>query len=810
MENVEDGAWIAALAAPWAIAPHPNFSQGTITGPGLLALVTLFRSLDLERYSEFAGDDVNPLVSALIDAASRSTTEGTVRSGREDLWKIAQNRKSSTGMRVAATILATVADVELDEIAPVVGKIEAIVTELVEIDQTRSGRLAIALLQQQSAARKFELFDYAGAFQVLDSIPKLIATFGPWDEFPVSPGIGWNSQKIQDDVQAALIQHGMELRARMEGFEGSKWVEVVRSRPNWPDYKGAISAASADRKLVDLHFEKSIGLTNRRMTWSANDPVISPALESLMVAELSGDVNAYMIARRTLAQLRVLHANDNPSEQNDWYVGEALRLFRQSRSKAELDRTLDWIYLQGPSQALKNDADLILNRIDFPRRVTATDLSVLSSAAPYLSPPKLAKALSSALHFLDSPKGPPGSAPADERTAWKAISRLLPDSGMDEMVAESALRVIASSSYLDLVETDLLRLLDSLDWEKVSPLVVEGWRNWGRTLTGTTAPAELARRASRVHSEVSDEPSIADADGIDLAVKLVANHGNPSSIPDSALLRAERSCMESLAAISNNARRGSFSFGGIDTADLSTLFAKVFNREALWISVAEFLTEPAVTRTQKERSLHRIASYGESVVPEPAQCLIRNNWISVVATRPLEPFNDSLPDTTFPAALRVGVVLRILSRDEAIEAVAQITGSKSSDERTAACTLLLDIAETYSEWVLAQTMLLSLVSDPSPEVRSEAAKSLAVAGKHTTAVSTLVRRTLSSALQSDGLRTPLLTIHGFQKLAAAGELDSYDDEILTMLRLLSENHEASTIRKAASLVFSPDFDVPQS
>ncbi|UYB36355.1 hypothetical protein N9A08_01300 [Arthrobacter koreensis] len=99
-------------------------------------------------------------------------------------------------------------------------------------------------------------------------------------------------------------------------------------------------------------------------------------------------------------------------------------------------------------------------------------------------------------------------------------------------------------------------------------------------------------------------------------------------------------------------------------------------------------------------------------------------------------------------------------------------------------------------------MLLNLTRDPNPEVRAQSSKTLAIVGRMPTDVSPLVTATLISALESDGIQTPLLTIHGFQKLAGLNALSSYDESVLSVLQSMSVTHKARIIRKAAQLVFA--------
>ncbi len=800
MENLDSGAWVAAVVAPWAVAPHPNFSQESVTGPGLLALVAQFRLKDMDRYEAALPDGSPPWVMDLVRAARKSILVESVRSGADELWAIANLDAAPPTARVAAAIFAAVAEVELDEHNRAVEGLLNVANDLRTLTSSVNG-VALSLVHQQVAARQFELFEYDAAMESLARVSDYLALDDRWDAFPVSLGISWNAEVVEGDVRTAISDHCLELRARIEGFQGTAWVDVVKSRSSWPDQRSEASSAARDRKFVEQTFEQWIGSRGKRRVWSNRDPIITPALESLLAAELSGDVNAFMQRRESLAQLRILRNSDNPDSESIWEVQDSLRLLRRSRSRESLKRALDWIYLQGPDSALQRDASTILQRDGFPHDVSAFDLLVLSAAAPYLSPESIASSMDSALSFLTSPRGAPGSRPEDERTAWSAVVRLLEESNRHDEVAKKALDAAKKSSFLQLIEGDLVRLLDTLDWDAVESEVVTGWVTWGQENYDQTDAKDLAHRAIHVKKSVDHNVVLQGLSGMDQVLYLLRHKDDFRAVPPETVLVAETVCLESLARIREEANNGATSFGSTDSGEVSTIFAHMYSRPLVWEAVAAMLTDPRVARELKERALDRIADYGSEAVPETVQASLRSNWMAVLESENVEAFfSDSNAEPKFAEAIRAGAVLKILTRDDAIATVTALAGSRVTDDRTAAAEILPDAAAAHGDWEWAQLLLLQLTQDSNATVRSQASRGLAWVGTRQTGISPLVRAALTESLQRGGIRTPLLTLHGFQRLNTRGNWLEYGDEIVSLVKNMSASHPARVVRRAATQV----------
>ncbi|WP_369745197.1 hypothetical protein [Paenarthrobacter sp. AMU7] len=799
MEILNGGAWIAAVAAPWAVAPHPNFSQDNVEASGLLALVARCRPDDLQRYS-----DLLPLSEAdwavrLIDAAKRSVILGSVRRGADDLWTLTRNETMPVEAAVAAAMFATVAEVELDERATALLRLEPLKKRFTS-GSSRTSALAAALLHQQIAARKFEMLDYAGSLDELNYVETFLAVEGEWSQFTVSHGISWNSDLVSQDIWESLTSQSRELRSRIEGFSGETWVKVVKSRTSWPDMRAGFVSASRDRKYVENAFETRIGSRKLGRTFRNEDPIISPALEALLTAELRGDVNEFMKGRESLAQIRILREAENTSSSSAWEIQDGLRLLRQARAKESLKRSLDWISMRGPDIALSKDAELILGRSSFPSDITEFDLLVLSAAAPYLGTTDLSKSLKATTDFLHRLREAPRPVHVDERILWSSMVKLLPETDLDDLVARRALLAFADQVSLELVESDLVRLIEAINWSIVSRETIDEWRAWGKSHLGREALASIPSRAVNVHLPADHARQLLSASDSDLALYLVSNSQELFDVDSAVIARAEHTCISDLQKIRDSAKQGMISFGDTDSAELSTVFAHIYGRQRVWTAVAAYLSDSSVPRELKARALTRFAEYGKDGIPIEAASILQSNWENLMGSEVRGIFSEPDESSKFTEAIRAGSVLHIIPKDQSLAEATELAGSLSPDERVAAAQMIPDIANAYAEWAWSQLLLLQLSRDVDATVRSHASRSLAVVGSISTNITPLVSAALLTALRAGGIRVPLLTLHGLQKAAASGQWNDYSSEIRSEVHRVSAEHPARIIRLAASHV----------
>ncbi|MFE5836723.1 hypothetical protein [Arthrobacter sp. NPDC056493] len=804
MEILNSNAWIAAVAAPWAMAPHPNFSQDLVTGPSLLALVAQFRLDDVERYEKVLSPQEPLWVLDLVHRAKDSLQYGTVETGAGGLWDISVKPDIPPAARVAAALFASVAEVEMDEVPAAIANLQSLRDELTTSNPRSTSSLALGLVNLQIASRQFELFEYNAAGQSLETVLNHVSQTEESEAFPVSLGIGWDSHTVLQDIREAISAHRLELAARMEGFQGTTWVDVVKSRAPWPDYRGRIPAANRDRRYVEHAFDEIVGANRRRRTIYHTDPMITPALESLLVAELTGNVNAFMRERAALAQVRLLQHHRAVDASNFWDVQESLRLLRRARDKDHLKNVLELIYLQGPDAALLGDANAILRRSSFPNDVTLADLTVVSFAAQFLDQEDLERGLEAALAFIQSPRSTQGSQVADERGAWSAIGKLLPDSGKDNQVAQASLGVVISGRLsLDLVEGELLRVLQNLNWKAVDPQTVDAWKVWGSKHASDRPSNELARLASNIQAPLDYAAILPKIPQSALAEYLVRNYEALKDVSEEVIESAEVDCISTLQGIREEAIRGVFTLKSVDPGEVSVIFAKLFRRARVWTAVAGLLTDKNVARELKERALQRIAEFGASVVPTDARGLLKNAWSGVIDSKRQDIFSDGDADRQFTEGYRVGAVLGIFSRDEIIAKGTEISCSSISEDREAACDLLTEAAAVVDEWEWCQLLLLQLAHDADARVRSRAARSLASVSTIKTGISALVERAVVEALESDGINIPLMALHGLQQITHKGDgLES--DEIVAAVERLKNGHAARVIRKAADHALNPE------
>lgn len=791
-----DSSWVSSVVAPWAMSPHPNFSQDRIQGPGLLALVAQLRANDLERYRDLLGPETPEWVTALVDAAWQSVNGTSIHDGAAELWKLVDNATIPLGARVAAALFGTVAQVEMDEPETAVTRLRTL-AEVLRADfqateeASPSKVLVLRVLLIQLALREYETSNRSQAQNVLAELRELNNVRGRWDRFPVSKGISWDSVRVQKDAFEATRVHERMLTSRMEGFEGDTWIDVVRARSPWSDTRIRAHAASRDNQFVKQHFQDVAAPSTKKTLWASGNPVLREGWESLLAAELSANIYEIGNGRSALGRIRILV---EPLDAGA--IQDALRLLRLAGDKDSLEGAIHRIQSQGPTEALQNDASVIRRRSSFPRRMSQPDLMVISAAANFMDPAELNAALEGVFSYLQSPSSEnSGRSFQDERSTWAAVARLLPDSGADDRVASQALQYLQTHQNTRILEDTFQNLVEEIDWEAVSADIQDAWRAWGRLHADQEGSKNLAAQASGIGVPLTSRRAYEALSDYYVAVQIANYHPDGAVLADTDKERAIQACLNGLRDIQNQAGSGSMSFGGHDLGLLSLALAVKFDEVRLWDAVTELLIDPAVDGYYKKAALDRLsASY--SKIPERSLRTLRSNWRSVIDSPHADsPFSsEKLP--YFPEAIRFGSLLKVLSRDEAVGAVTDMAGGDSASSRKAACSILPFVAREFGEAEWGQVLLLQLSRETEPVVRALAGHGLALVGNMESTMRPIVHRRLVELLEADGILVPLRTLHGFQIVAREGSWN-YGGGVEAQISLLVQESRARVLRKAA-------------
>ncbi|MDT0194317.1 hypothetical protein Q9R30_02995 [Arthrobacter sp. AB6] len=730
-----------------------------------------------------------------MDAAWLSVNETSMFEGASKLWDIVDNTEIPIGARIAAALFATVAQVEMDEPEVAVARLRALAEVLrADIRETEeispSKLLVLRVLLIQLALREYETSGRTEARHILAELRELDHARGRWDRFPVSNGVSWDSARVQKDAFEATRVHERMLTSSMESFEGDTWIEVVKARAPWSDTRIKAHAASRDSQFLKQHFQNATGNGTKKTLWASGDPVLREGWESLLAAELSANLYEISNCRAALGRLRILTEPTDASA-----IQDGLRLLRIAGDRESLEGAIHMIQSQGPTRALQGDATVVRQRSSFPRRVGQTDLMVISAAANFMEPSELNAALEGVFSYLQTPSETSARSFRDERSAWTAVSRLLPDSDADDRVASEALRYLQESSSLRILEDTFQGLVEELNWNAVSAEVQEDWRVWARQNADQEGARNLAAQASCIGLPATSTRAYGALSDYYLAVQLANYHPDDAALSDIDKERAIKACLDGLLEIRNQAGSGSMSFGGHDLGLLSLILADKFNESRLRDAVTDLLIDPAVDGYYKKAALDRLsASYSQ--FPKPTLRRLRSNWRSI-ADSPHEdsPFSsEQLP--YFPEAIRLGAHLKVLSRDEAVGAVTEMAGGGSASSRKAACATLPFVAREFDEPEWGQVLLLQLSRDSDSVVRALAGHGLALVGHMDSSMSAIVYRRLIELLEADGILIPLRTLHGFQIIAGEG-LWNFPSSVEAQISLLADQSRARVLRKAS-------------
>ncbi|WP_416404680.1 hypothetical protein [Arthrobacter sp. LFS091] len=794
--NIE---WLVATVAPWTISPHPNFGVKTITPAAKLALITEYRDLrELDRYTVELIGESSAWQEALLVAARDSLFSDGLQDAVDRLWVTSEDQNVPVGARAAAALYASVGLADLERPDRAAERLLAICKSLgVEGDPREHSpeyRLCIALLLQQRVVRLEEASEYRAAREEVDKVilwmPAPSAIYGA--KFPVSQGISWGPARIQKDIAESVKVHALASKSTFEQFSGSTWMKVVKGRASWIDERMSRTAADRDRLVVRDAFEKTYESTSGTRYLMREDPS-DRGYAALLVAELSGHSGRMKECRESLAKALILEGSNDVDD-----VAEVIRLLRQGRARKSLQSVLKWVRDQGPTRALKRDAEKVLQRSLATGKITETDLSVLDSAADFLSHEDLQRAIKVTFMYPDTEQVSIRAEWAVFDKMWKTLSRFIIDSGQDDQFAAAIFECIQQAQVLNepLVGT-LMRAMELIQWQNVSVEATAAWAEWINS-----NPIELAhpavqddshlirRKAQQLLMEAKEE--VGHLSGLERAAFL-ADHGGTVDAELLATVRSELITMLEVEGAS--ARNGAISLGGYSTSNVAVAFAFRFGDDSLWAAICKFLQDPDIDGVLKDAALDRIANRPQTV-PDGVRKSLRDGWGSLFASRREDLHFDAAPLPVFASAIRMAGALGIISQTEALENVLFLASSTDTSRVQAARSIPYVLSLGDPTW--GHALLLQLAKDSNPEVRAEAGHALVLALSHISGLAETARKAIVELMSKDGIRAPLRVLHAFQRL------QSDQPEIVRsfMVEIQSLTSEASprVVRRAAELL----------
>lgn len=785
--------WLVAALAPWTVSPHPNFRDGEESEVARLALVTEMRDDD-------AGHEVPPRERSRWDWRARLVTDS-----RDSLFSDSQERSASSlielsgvrstppGARAAAGIFGSVALCELEKHDEAVAALSRLVEDIggptAEPEgYSASQRLITAGVYMQLSTRLVESCKFEEARQRVEQTLRWLPTLkdSSWQEFPVSRGINWGSATVQRDLVRSVSSHALELKSHLEYFGGQTWVRVVRGRTSWVDMRRQIQSSSREEIVLRDVFERRVEADSNTRHFGRLT-ADTAGYRSLTLAEVSGHASYMRREREKLGKVLVLERDNDPER-----VREALRLLRQARATKALQSVITWIRAQGPSSALVDDARIIIHRATNARWCTEQDLLVLEGASDFLSPLHRDQAISAALIFADTPQVQGHINWSSWERLWKTLTRLVPDSSCHGEVADLAYEYLATSGLPSQpIANTLSRLVSALNWQVVAPETTRLWSLWAEQI-GNEFDTRALRDAINEHVRGITRPV-----PVDLGVEKAAYLADGSLIADSTeepVLELNNYLSALLREEVMQASRGVMSLGVYQRANVAVAFALRFPNAGLWDEIVDHLLDPKVDVALKDLAVGRLAENAAELPPTVATRL-RDGINSLIRSKRQEArFAHSSP-SVFGEAIRLSAALGAAPKADFLGTVLRLAASEVQDRIQAAKTIPFGISDGDATW--GHALLLQLSHDLDPSVRASAGHALVRSLGASSELTEAVQVRIIDLLKSDGIKVPLATLHGVQRIARSdpGRLRPLVDHLNVLAR-----SESNYVTKGAARI----------
>jgi len=356
------------------------------------------------------------------------------------------------------------------------------------------------------------------------------------------------------------------------------------------------------------------------------------------------------------------------------------------------------------------------------------------------------------------------------------------------------------------------KLAHQIRWVVVDPSTQETAIEWCRNVTGNddsySAQAvleELATGATETQALRAIRSAVRRNRTLGWAGALWNAANRVGSLRETDLDLIQQICLSDIQSIREQASRNRYNFGSrVQAAGLLARLGIFAGRSNIWDPLVEYLLDPDVQLSDKTESLEVIARNLDRV-PARLKRKIRKRLSALSSVSPFEQMESSAYlreegvgglGVHTHEQLVVGVAVQALTRAECLSAIAELTASGLTSDRSSATSVLGLIARRSSQESLV-SLTLALCSDNSAEVRADALLALAWLRPVARWQKPAVMRALKVGLRTPGILVPLRTLNGLlQEPLRDDESDLAND----VQRLLS--HSSAKVRNAASSVLS--------
>nr|WP_146081385.1 hypothetical protein [Pseudoclavibacter sp. RFBI5] len=752
--------WVLALVNPWAISPHPNFSQGEISASARLALVTERRwERESRRYESLVSTSSEWEV-ALVDAVERSLVADSQSQAVADLWELAGTSGLSDGARVAAAIYGSVGLAEMDrpvEAAHRLATLETVLRRSSLSTLSMSSLVVLVTLKMQRVLRLSDSQQFDAALDQVKSVLALIDTGSSECELvELSEGISWGVEQVHRDVLDATRQRALRAMTLLDDIDSDSWVDVVRAKRPWLDVRSSYTRADRDSFVLRDYFEARIESTLNVRHYLRTRP-IDQGYAALLTSEISGSVDQSELDRESLG--KILMVSQQLSEHS---AREALRLFRFARAPRLLKSSAQWLRDQGPVSALLAEARTVLERESQESRMTECDLLILGFAADFMTRSERQAAIKLSFeHLATAPRNGTGVRWSAHDRVWRAVRQLMGGANSDAWILERASEYLDDSGSLSRPLTSTLAgVFDQIEWSSTSEEIRTPWTEWARSGQGAEETVEL-RDTILVHE--FGRPTEESSQDLMQSAAVIADGGRatPEQLDEVGQYLVAR-----LEGVADQAQHGMRTVGGYEPGNVAAAFALATNDSEVWDQLVIFLSDPNVDTASKSDALDRLARRFTDI-PHEVVLKIRDKATQILHSPRRAMSIDPQVTGEFPPALRLLGVSGALDGRAAMEAIMDLAAGEDRAKREAALSVPAVLSVVPVIW--GQGLLLQLSRDSNPRVKSAAAGGLAETLGRESELDEVVRERILSLLESDGLQIPAGTMHGLRR---AGEVDA--------------------------------------
>ena len=436
-----------------------------------------------------------------------------------------------------------------------------------------------------------------------------------------------------------------------------------------------------------------------------------PATHHLFAAELSSDLTGEHQSWCELSSLsarqRLMGVPSSPGDVAD--LAEGLSALRRSGDHKSLKLALSRIYRDGPVIAVaKVMGDIPLD--GWTHTTAASNLEALAQAGDFVCEPdatklalKCAESVGNAAMEIEEVI-PPWKTPMSE---LDAATGLLPAAGAAAHSAIASAIAIQSESPPHLSTNWLVKAISRLNFDLVDYEARNAMWSLAQRGSDPLSVSALGWLASHdfpgARAEAMSRASSSDVAALD-AVHDVSEFDSSSAsvIIEQLVSRAD----QTLAS----ARKGSFTLGGFNAGYALAVMNMWFPSRGGWKKSIEYLCDPHVAWRDKQPICDLIAWQQDRLPTEVRIELAANINLITTATAGVQSAADTEGSNTLLA-----VALGALSGEDANAEAAKLALGTPTARRNLA--LLLGMGQCPA----MQPMLISLIGDPEPSVRSDAA-----------------------------------------------------------------------------------------